>query len=199
MSFNSPWDRIDVFSYSGICSSQKLCVIYARCVLLILQMCTLNEKDKVFYLSCKYLLFLCHFAVLGLMLHKKNLSGLSLAPGGKLPKPLKFPKWWKRFWFLVSPLDHTWVYANEVTLGHSLDDLQDRGGVQKEQPHDWRVGILSQPNLQGGQWGLKTWVQPPGQCSHKSGLYYGNYGHQSLVELSIWWTFWYTGRVTQPD
>lgn len=60
--------------------------------------------------------------------------------------------------FLVpcEPLDHTWIYANEVTLGHSLDDLQDRGDVQKEQPHDWRVGILSQPNLQGGQWGLKT-------------------------------------------
>lgn len=72
------WDRIDVFLLWYMFKSQKLCVIYTRLVILILQMYTVNENHRIFYLSCKCLLFLCQFSVLGLicLLLKRNLSCL---------------------------------------------------------------------------------------------------------------------------
>lgn len=66
-----------------------------------------------------------------------------LLPGTELLKPLEFPGWWKYILFFIrSPHNHMWIYANEVTHGGAPRQLHgERWSPERswspERPSTW--------------------------------------------------------------
>lgn len=52
----------------------------------------------------------------------------------------------------MSPLDHSWVYANEGTHGGTLHSFKIETGHQKDQPLIRRLGLWASPTSREGRW-----------------------------------------------
>lgn len=137
--------------------------------------------------------------------HKEFAWTLFSLPGRETLNPWNLPRWTVSLLFMVGPLNHTWIYANEATHGGPLNSLR-RGRV------GWGVAMLERPALWLEGWGFEPldisltsgegrgvggWVKLCGQWHNWSCLY-----NEILIKFlatQSWYTWKYQECVHDED